>query len=74
MISKWEQSGNGAGQRMEDDEEYGHVAKNQVWLAPGVEEFMDGDNCKNFLQEEKSHILHFWQLIDENDLLAHSLG
>ena len=35
---------------------------------------MDRDNCKNFLWDEKSHILYFWQLIDENNLLAHSLA
>ena len=59
---------------MEDDEEHGHVANDQAWLAPVNEEFMDGDNRKNFLREEKSHMLCFWQLIDENDLLAHSLA
>ena len=74
VISKWEQSGNGSGQRTEDDDEYGHVVNNQLWLAPGKQEFMDGDNRKNFLRDEKSHILYFWQLIDENDLLAHSLA
>ena len=35
---------------------------------------MDGDNHKNFLRDEKSRILYFWQLIDENDSLAHSLA
>ena len=35
---------------------------------------MDRDNRKNFSRDEKSCILYFWQLIDENDLLAHSLA
>ena len=74
VISKWEQSGNGSGQRKEDDEEHGHVSKDQAWLAPGNEEFMDGDNRKNFLREEKSHVLCFWQMIDENDSLTHALA
>ena len=35
---------------------------------------MDGDNRKKFLREEKSHVLCFWQMIDDNDLLTHTLA
>ena len=73
VISKWEQSGNGSVQRMEDDEECRHVANDQAWLAPGIEEFVD-DNRKTFLREEKSHTLCFWQMNVENKILAHSLA
>ena len=30
FIIKWEQSGNGLGQRKEDDEENGHIANDQL--------------------------------------------
>ena len=34
---------------------------------------MDGDNRQNFLREEKSHALYFWQTCDLNNLLSHAL-
>ena len=74
VIAKWELSGNGSGQRAEDDKEHGHVSTDQVWLGSGGNEFMDGDNRQNFLREEKSHALCFWQLCDLNNLLSHTLA
>ena len=76
ITSKWEQSGNDSGQkRNEGDEDFGRVSPNQLWLGNGMdEEFVDSDNRKIFLKEEKSHLLHLWQLADENDVLAHSLA
>ena len=74
-MSKWEQSGNGSDQKRNKGEKYfGRISPNQQWLGNDVdEEFVDRDNRKIFLKEDKSHSLFLWQLADENDLLAHSL-
>ena len=76
-MSKWEQSGNGSGQaHKEGDDDFGHMIKNQLWLASSSsgDKSIDGDNCKNFLHDEKSHLLCLWQIADENDLLSHALA
>ena len=52
-------SGNGSGQRQEDDEDFGHVVENQAQLGIGTEMFMDGDNRENFLRRIKPHIWGF---------------
>ena len=74
FITRWENSGNGSEQRQEDDKDFGHVVENQAWLGAGAELFMDGDNRENFLREIKPHVLYFWQLNDENNMLSHSLA
>ena len=63
--SDWEKSGNGTGMRHEGDEEFGHA---------GEEHFADGDNRKNFLNGAKSHMLYYWQFMQDNDLLSHCLA
>jgi hypothetical protein len=66
IISKWELSGNGFGQRAPDDEEYGHM---------GTEELEAGDNRANFLDSmTKEHILYFWHLADRHELLKNVLN
>lgn len=66
VIDKWERSGNGSGQRADDDHEYGSIIRGdgqQLWLCPGTTlehepEFQDGDNRANFLGGQGSHILY----------------
>ena len=60
--------------KKEGDIDFGHVLEAQFWLGSGSEELLDGDNRKNFLRGENPHVLHFWQLKHENDLLSHSLA
>ena len=76
VINDWERSGNGSGQRAEADEEFGHVSEDQLWRSPGdnEEEFMDGDNRKNFLRDLKPHILYCWQIFDDFYILQNSLS
>jgi hypothetical protein len=64
IISKWELSGNGFGQREEDDDGFGHVAGGC------------GDDRGAFLNEtlgEKSHHLYFWHLSDIMGVLKNVL-
>jgi hypothetical protein len=66
LISKWELSGNGFGQRALDDDEFGHM---------GDDEMEAGDNRGNFLDAmTKEHILYFWHLADSNELLKNILN
>jgi hypothetical protein len=66
LISKWELSGNGFGQRALDDDEFGHM---------GEDEMEAGDNRGNFLDSmTKEHILYFWHLADSNELLKNILN
>ena len=72
VIDKWERSGNGEGQRNEDEHEYGSIRRNgeQLWLIPGTSsEFQDGDNRASFLNGRGTHILYLWELFDRNDFL-----
>jgi DNA-directed RNA polymerase subunit L len=59
VISNWELSGNGFGQRAQDDEGFGHLEE---------EHFLD-DNRQAFIQGYRSHILYLWHLSDEEDIL-----
>jgi hypothetical protein len=66
IISKWELSGNGFGQRCLADDDFGHM---------GEEEPEAGDNRSNFLDSmTKEHILYFWHLADSNELLKNVLN
>jgi hypothetical protein len=66
LISKWELSGNGFGQRAISDDDFGHL---------GEEEMEAGDNRGNFLDSmTKEHILYFWHLADRNELLKNVLS
>lgn len=75
IIDKWERSGNGSGQRAEDDHEFGSIRRDgdQLWLVPGTTaeepEFQDGDNRANFLGGKGSHVLYLWELLDQNQML-----
>jgi hypothetical protein len=66
MISKWELSGNGFGQRTMEDDDFGHL---------GYEELEAGDNRSNFLDSmTKEHVLYFWHLADKSELLKNVLN
>ena len=72
VIDKWERSGNGEGQRNEDENDYGSIRRNgeQLWLVPGTDsEFQDGDNRTSFLNGRGTHLLYLWELFDRNDFL-----
>lgn len=80
VIDKWERSGNGSGQRVEDDAEFGSIIRDgvQQWLRPGSSmdepEFQDGDNRANFLGGRGSHILYMWELFDMNQMLQTAMS
>jgi hypothetical protein len=66
IISKWELSGNGFGQRAINEDEFGHM---------GEDNLEAGDNRGNFLDSmTKEHILYFWHLADKNELLKNVLN
>lgn len=66
IISKWELSGNGFGQRSVGDDEFGHM---------GEDNLEAGENRGNFLDSmTKEHILYFWYLSDKNELLKNVLN
>jgi len=66
IISKWELSGNGFGQRSREDDDFGHLDE---------ECFEAGDNRGNFLDTmTKEHILYFWHLADQNDMMKQVLN
>ncbi len=59
VVSKWELSGNGFGQRAQKDKGFGHLEE---------EHFLD-NNRRAFLQGYRSHILYLWHLSNEEDIL-----
>lgn len=65
IISKWERSGNGFGQRDESNEDFGHVESGK------------GDNRADFLRDslgQKSHHLYLWHLSDIMGVLKNVLS
>jgi len=70
IINKWEQSGNGNGNKRDAPREAG-VDPEAGHLEP--DELKD-DNRASFLHICKSHILHFWHLMDTCQLLSRSMA
>ena len=65
-MTNWELSGNGFGQRTREDQDFGHFNPAQLDLE-------DGDNRASFLRESLGHRPHhliFWELSDEQGILA----
>jgi hypothetical protein len=60
LIRRWEQSGNGDGQREEMDSEFGQTR---------FVHHINGDNRASFLWDSPSHVLYLWHLMDLYDLL-----
>jgi len=66
MVSRWELSGNGFGQRSKDEEDFGHFGKEQLEC---------GDNQANFLDSStREHVLYLWHLSDKYDMLQNVLN
>jgi hypothetical protein len=65
VIENWERSGNGNGMlsRNMDDPDYGNFEDCDL---------ID-DNRANFLNGNKSHLLYFWQILDETQILQSTL-
>ena len=68
-MRNYEKSGNGSGQRKDDD------GGDNSPRSSEAEEMVDGDNRKSFLQQGwGSHLLYFWQTMDEHGVLTQSLS
>ncbi|CAB9501760.1 unknown protein [Seminavis robusta] len=66
MISRWEQSGNGFGQRNEDDDDFGHIGENELQC---------GDNRASYLDSmTREHVLYLWHLADREEILKNVLS
>jgi hypothetical protein len=66
IISKWELSGNGFGQRSVGEDDFGHM---------GEDNLEAGENRGSFLDSmTKEHILYFWYLADKNELMKNVLN
>ena len=66
MIARWELSGNGFGQRAEDDDDYGRMGEEQLGC---------GDNRGHFLDSmTKEHVLYLWHIADRYDILRNVLN
>ena len=66
VVSKWELSGNGFGQRTPDDELFGHMDEEQL---------QDGDNRARFLDGiGREHLLILWDLSDCEGMLGKFLS
>lgn len=69
MISNWEASGNGLGQRSSTDADFGCYTEEH-----GYE---DGDNRSNFVRTSmghRSHHLYLWKIADEMGVLSNVLN
>lgn len=68
IVSDWEKSGNGFGQRARSDTSWGHFSS----------EHMDyGDNRANFLRKDyynKEYLLYFWHMSDQHGILSNMLN
>jgi hypothetical protein len=62
IISNWERSGNGGGNRQENDDDFG---------SPRGFTLTDDDRA-NFLGGHKPHLLYFWQKMDDENMLQHT--
>jgi hypothetical protein len=65
VVYRWEQSGNGFGQRDEDDEEFGHYVSGR------------GDSRASFLKAsngQRTHHLYLWNCSDEMGVLKNFLN
>jgi len=65
IISRWEASGNGAGQRLESDPEFG----NTTFATQSQETYIEGDNRRSFIQGEPTHCLYLWNILESLGLL-----
>jgi hypothetical protein len=64
IIDNWERSGNGGGNRSIGDNDYGCVG----------EMTLQDDDRSNFLGGQKSHLLYFWSILEETQMLQKTLS
>jgi hypothetical protein len=67
LINRWELSGNGDGQRVDTDAEFGNVSADSI-------QFQEGDNRSSFLRHERSTILYYWEMLVKEDMLQNSVS
>ena len=65
MINKWERSGNGGGNRKEDNEMFGQCEGTL---------FQDDDDRSNFLCGNRTSLLYFWHMAIHHDILSHTVN
>jgi hypothetical protein len=65
MVKNYEKSGNGSGNRMETENDSGSISSFRL---------TDDNDRQNFLGNNKPHLLYFWQLLEEYDLLDNTLA
>ena len=64
FIDRWERSGNGEGQRMEGDANYGHMDQMNF----------QADNRSSFLKNDRSSLLYYWEMLDKYDILQETVS
>ena len=67
LINRWELSGNGDGQRVDTDAEFGNVSADSI-------QFQEGDNRSSFLRHERSTLLYYWEMLVKEDMLQNSVS
>ncbi|CAB9521596.1 unknown protein [Seminavis robusta] len=61
IVSKWELSGNGFGQRTTEEPQFGHMEEEQL---------EEGDNRSSFLDSgTREHILYLWHVADTEEVM-----
>jgi hypothetical protein len=75
IINNWQRSGNGGGNKM--DEVY-NLQESQQALddteTPRKELTYQDDDRRNYLGNNKPHLLYFWQKLDEGNILQNTLA
>jgi hypothetical protein len=64
IVANYEKSGNGSGNRLDSEEDHGQTSSFTL---------TDNNDRQNFLGTHKPHLLYFWQLLDDYDLLKTTL-
>jgi hypothetical protein len=67
IVTNWEASGNGTGQRAQEDKDFGRFV---------LEDCIDGDNRASFVRESMGHKIHhlcLWHISDKMGVLKHVL-
>ena len=68
MITKWEKSGNGGGNKIED-ERFG-----QTSMFMDDADFQDDDDRSNYLGNNRSSLFYYWHMAAEHDILSQTVN
>jgi hypothetical protein len=79
VIHRWEQSGNGGGQRAPDDPNFGRIfqavsTSSSFDVEHTEESVIDGNNRASFLQNEATYVLYMWHLLESAQILRHTVS